>query len=79
MKNITPILFILLLLSHFIHVYGQLPVIKHPQPASLSSGVIVGTPSNASQSNIPDFRRNLNSSNTLDMHERDRLELSVEI
>ncbi|MDH6310544.1 hypothetical protein M2451_003366 [Dysgonomonas sp. PFB1-18] len=61
------------------NVLGQIPVIKQPQPATLSRGVIIGHPDNQNNnpsSNIPTFPVfNNRNQQQMDMYERDRLEV----
>lgn len=67
----------IVLLIGTIHLFGQVPVIKTPEPAKISP-VIIGTNPhhNSNHSpNIPNFPHNPTSRNPLDMYERDRMEV----
>jgi len=62
------------------NLLGQFPVIPRPQPATISTGVVIGTSANGVNpaANIPGFS-NLNNNNRqrqqLEMYERDKREL----
>lgn len=68
----------LFLLITAANVLGQIPVIKQPQPATLSRGVIIGNQNsqNNSSPNIPTFPAfNNRNQQQMDMYERDRMEV----
>jgi len=60
-----------------INISSQIPVIKTPQPATLSRGVIIGNPGNQNNNpNIPNFPASNNrNQQQMEMYERDRLEV----
>jgi hypothetical protein len=68
----------LLLLSKMLYSFGQGPVVKKPQPSTLSPSVIIGNPNgrNNPTPNVPTFP-NFNNSNQQqwNMHEQDRLDV----
>jgi hypothetical protein len=77
-SNKSLLLVFLLLSINTIGLFGQIPVIKTPQPASLSPNVIVGNPNNRNNpmSNIPAFSGYNNSNRQqIEMIERDMLEV----
>lgn len=67
----------LLLSIGIIDVSEQVPVIKRPQPATLSTGVIVGQPNSRVNPtpNVPSFPNFNNKNQQLEMYERDRMEV----
>jgi hypothetical protein len=72
------ILVFVVLIINTIATFGQIPVANPPQPATFSRGVIIGNSNNGNypSPNIPAFP-NLNSNNrqSLDIYERDGLEV----
>jgi hypothetical protein len=69
----------LFLLTVTITVSGQIPVVKTPQPATLSTGVIVGQPNNRvnptpNMPSFPNFNNNRYRQQQ-EMYERDRMEV----
>ncbi|MDR0823785.1 MAG: hypothetical protein LBN74_01730 [Prevotella sp.] len=67
----------LLLTINIIGAFGQIPVVKIPQRATISPNIITGNSNknNFTSNNIPVFPNLNNNQQQLDMYERDRLEV----